>query len=129
MELSIFLAKLMGIYLLIIAADLLIRGREFEGAVKDFARSKGLLFFSGSLSLLFGLAIAIGHPVCSHDWRGLITLIGYLLILRGVMRVAFPSYLQKILVSVFRKGYWVIFLIVLIIGLYLTYMGFNIGQH
>ena len=125
MELSIFLAKWLGLYLLIVTAELLIRRREFEGAVKDFASSKGLIVFSGSMSLLLGLAIVIGHPVYEMTGRGLITVIGYLLILRGVWRMTFPTRLQKKLATCFHKGYWGIVLILLILGAYLTYAGFT----
>lgn len=125
MELSIFLAKLLGLYMLIVAADLLLRRKELEKAVKDFASSKGLLVFSGSISLLFGLAIAIAHPVCTWDWRGLITLLGYLLILRGVHRIAFPTTIQKRVVSLFHRRHSAIFFVLLALGLYLTYEGFT----
>jgi hypothetical protein len=127
MELSIFIAKVLGIYLLIVAAELLLRRSELEKTVKDFASSKGLLVFSGSVSLMLGLAITIGHPVYEMDFRGLITFLGYILILRGVWRMSFPSRLQKKMVTCFHKGYWGIFLIVLILGAYLTYSGFNQG--
>jgi hypothetical protein len=125
MELSIFLAKWLGLYLLIVAADLLLRRHELEGAVRDFASSKGLLVFSGSISLLIGLAIVIAHPVYEGDWRGFITLLGYLIILRGAVRVAFPTHLQKRILSFFHRSYWAVFLILLIVGVYLTYSGFT----
>ncbi len=125
MELSLFFAKLLGLYMLIIAADLLLRRHELEGAVKDFASSKGLLVLSGSLSLLLGLAIVIAHPIYELNWRGLVTLLGYLLILRGAIRTAFPSRLQKRLVSVFKHGYWAIFVVILVLGIFLTYAGFT----
>jgi hypothetical protein len=125
MLLSIFLAKLLGVYLLIVAAELILRRREFEGAVRDFASSKGLLVFSGSVSLLLGLAVVIGHPVYVANFRGVVTLLGYLLILRGVWRMTFLSYIQKKMATCFHKGYKFIFLILLALGLYLTYSGFN----
>jgi hypothetical protein len=124
MELSIFLAKLLGLYLLIVAAELLLRKDEIAGAVKDFASSKGLILFSGSISLLLGLAIVIAHPIYEANWQGLITFLGYLLVLRGVWRMAFPSRMQKKMVSCFEQGYRGIFLIFLILGVYLTYLGF-----
>lgn len=124
MELSIFLAKLLGVYMLIIAAEILLRRAEFEGIVKDVASSKGLLAFSGSFSLLLGLAIAIAHPVHTFNWAGLITLIGYLLILRGIIRVAFPTHIQGKLCSMFHQGYWAIFAVSAVVGAYLTYSGF-----
>jgi len=125
MEISLFLARLLGIYFLIIAADMLIRRREFEGAVKDFVTSKGLLLFSGSTSLLFGLAIVITYPIYEKNLQGLITLIGYFLIFRGVVRFACPSYLQKKMFSFVHKRYWILFSILLILGVYLTYAGFT----
>ena len=126
MGLSIFLAKLIGLYLLIIAADLFLRKREIEGAVKDFASSKGLLVFSGSRSLILGLAIVIAHPIYELNWRGLITLLGYLLILRGALRVAFPTVIQKKMVSFFHKGYPAVFFTLLIVGGFLVYCGFTV---
>ena len=125
MELSIYLAKFIGIYLLVVAADMLLRRHEIRGAIKDFASSKGLLVFSGSISLLMGLAIVIAHPVYEQSLQGLITLLGYLLILRGVWRMAFPTHVQKRLASLVHRGYWTIFIILLVLGYYLTYTGFN----
>ena len=95
MELSMFLAKLLGIYMLIVAVELIARRHEFEAAVKNFAECKGLIFFSGSVSLILGLAVAIGNPVYELNFRGLITLLGYLLILRGIWRMAFTARAQK----------------------------------
>ncbi len=122
--LSIFLAKLIGIYLLIAAAELLFRRKELEAAVKDFASSKGLLAFSGSLSLLFGLAIVIAHPIFTIDWRGILTLVGCLAILRGVIRITFPSHTQKNLTAFFHHWYWIILFIVILLGAFLTLCGF-----
>lgn len=125
MELSMFLAKLLGLYMLIIAAELLLRRRELQAAFKDFGSSKGLIVFSGTISLLMGLAITIGHPVYEMTFEGLITFLGYLLILRGVWRITFPTHVQKKFAHCLHKGYWVIFLVLLIVGLYLTNAGFS----
>ena|SRR3990167_1678740 len=125
MELSIFLAKLLGLYLLLMSLDLLIRRKELESAMKDFVSSKGLLFYSGSLSMVVGLAIIIGHPIYTLTWQGLITLIGYLLIVRGFARAAFPSVLNKRFYRFFHKRYWLLFIVLLVLGAYLTYSGFT----
>ena len=124
MGLSIFLAKLIGVYLLIATADMLLRKEKFEDALEDYASSKGLLFFSGSLSLLFGLGIVFGHPIYQINWRGLITLIGYLLVLRGLARIAAPVFIQGRLVKWFIQGYWFICGVLLVLGFFLAYKGF-----
>lgn len=124
MMLSLFLAKLIGIYLLIASLELIFRKKELEAAIKDFASSKGLLAFSGSLSLLFGLAIVISHPIFSMDWRAIVTLIGCLLIIRGVIRITFPSHTQKTISKFFHSWYWLILIIAIILGIFLTFSGF-----
>lgn len=125
MDLSIFLAKLIGIYLLIIAFELALRKKEIEKSIKDFSASKGLLIFSGSISLLLGLAIVISHPIYDPDWEGLITLLGYILVASGVIRFAFPSYLQKKIEKTLHQRYWLLCFILALLGTYLTYSGFT----
>jgi len=124
MELSLFLAKLLGIYFLVLSINLLLRRGEFESAVKNLASSNLLLFNSGSSSLLAGLAIVIGHQVYTIDWQGLITLIGYILILRGILLSTLPALQRKKFASFFHDHHWVFFSILLIVGAYLTYSGF-----
>jgi hypothetical protein len=124
MDLSIFLAKLIGIYLLLVAFTLLFRKKEVEGSTKDFASSKGLITLSGSLSLFLGLAIVISHPIFIPGWQGVISFVGALLIVRGLFRIIFPSRVQKNLTSSFHKWYWLVFLITLFLGLFLTAAGF-----
>ncbi len=125
MELSVFLAKLLGVYMLIVAVELILRRHEFEGAARDFAASKGLIVFSGSISLILGLAVVIGHPIYEFNFRGLITLLGYLLILRGTWRMSFPSRIHKKMAACFHQGYKECLIILIILGVYLTYTGFN----
>jgi hypothetical protein len=125
MILSIFLAKLLGIYMLIAAAELVLRRREVESAMREMAHCKGFLAYSGSVSLLLGLAIVIAHPVYDKGWRELITLIGYILVIRGVIRCAFSAYYQKKFLPFYHQKYRAVFLILLVVGLYLTYMGFT----
>lgn len=125
MELSLFLAKLIGIYMLIVAVIMLFRKNIFESVINEMVSSPGLLAFAGIINLVIGLAIAIGHPIYELSWRGLITLIGYLSIIKGIMRLAFPEQDRMIIKSVMRRsGYWIVFAIVVILGLFLTYNGF-----
>ena len=70
MELSLFLAKLLGLYFLIIAADLLFRRHQLEATVAEVFASRALLAFSGSISVLLGLALVIAHPVYEANWSG-----------------------------------------------------------
>ena len=125
MGVSIFLAKLLGLYFLIFSVLFLFRKRQIEAAAKDMMASKGTLAVSGEISLIFGLAIIIDHSIWEYSWRGLITLIGYLLVLKAILRFAFPNIVKKMGSKMLSKGYWATLIIMIILGVYLTYCGFN----
>jgi hypothetical protein len=125
MEVSVFLAKLLGLYLLVTGILCLFRKQQIQAAAKDMAASKGTLAVSAEISLIFGLVIAIDHSIWELSWRGLITLIGYLMIVKAVLRFAFPSIVKKSIAHCMGSGYWATLCIVLILGAYLTYCGFS----
>ncbi len=124
MDLSVFLAKLLGLYLLIITAIWLVRKKGLETTVKEICSSKGVLALSAVFNILFGLVIVIDHEFWEWSWRGLITVLGYVILLKGVMRFAFPSQMQRLATRMITKGYWTTLVIMGIIGIYLTYSGF-----
>ena len=95
MELSLFLAKLFGIYLLIMAVLWAVRGEVISKVIEEFLASRPMLFLSGLLALVVGIAMAIGHSVWELNWRGLITLFGYLSIAKGIARIGFPEVPKK----------------------------------
>ena len=124
MILSTFLAKLLGLYFIIIALLWFFRHKQVMGACREVVSSKGLLAISAEFSLIFGLVIAIDHTIWELNWQGLLTVLGYLLILRGVLRLAFPVQAQKYLSKVMKGNCWIFFTVILILGAYLTYCGF-----
>lgn len=127
MELSIFLAKLIGIYMLIVGATWIAFKKQVDLSIKEIIDSKGLIVFSGLVNILSGLAIAIGHPMWELNWIGLITLLGYIMIIKGIMRLIFVEKAQEYMLRVINKGYWPIITMLIILGGFLTYSGFMAG--
>lgn len=123
MELSFFLAKLIGTYLLVVSAIWLFRHHQLESSAKGALKEEGVFVLSGVVFLLLGLAIVIDHSIWEFSWRGLITLIGCFAIYQGVMRLAFPKQCKKIASSMIHHRFYVIPVMV-IVGAYLAYMGF-----
>ena len=87
-----------------------------------------MLFLSGLFALAMVIAMVIGHSVWELSWRGLITLIGYLSIAKGSARIGFPEVPQKA-VGFLLKGNtnWIWICIMLVLGGYLTWVGFTHG--
>ncbi len=70
MELSIFLARFMGLYMLIMAAIWVLRKEQFAQCIRDIVLSKSGFALSGAIHVMVGLAIAISHPIWTLNWQG-----------------------------------------------------------
>ena len=88
---SIFLAKLIGPVCLVIGLALLINGAAFRTLAKEFLDSPALMFLSGVITLPAGLAIVLTHNVWAADWRILITILGWLAVVGGLIRLLAPQ--------------------------------------
>lgn len=124
MEVSIFFAMWLGLYCLFMALLMAFRRKEIEKVVSGLYSSPTILYLAGAFNLALGLVIAILHPVWMLNWQGVITVLGYLSIVKGVLRMGFPENCKKCELSM-MKYYWVMVGIVAVIGVYLTYYGFT----
>ena len=88
---SIFLAKLIGPVCLVIGLALLINGAAFRTLAGEFLDSPPLMFLSGVITLPAGLAIVLTHNVWVGDWRILITILGWLAVASGLVRILAPQ--------------------------------------
>ena len=88
---SIFLAKLIGPVCLVIGLALLINGAAFRTLAKEFLDSPALMFLSGVITLPAGLAIVLTHNIWAGDWRILITILGWLAVIGGAVRLLAPQ--------------------------------------
>jgi len=127
MELSIFLAKAWGLYFLIITASLLLNKGSLPRLFK-LVKDENFLFLSGFISLLIGILSVVAHNIWSPSWVGLVTLFGWLALIKGVVRFTTrPDFTLK-MIDKFEKNtafIYTSFIVMFIIGAYLTYVGYT----
>jgi hypothetical protein len=126
MAASLFLAKLIGPILVISAIGMLINRKSFEAIADEILRSHLLVFVFGAIDLGLGLAIVLTHNVWAADWRIIITLLGWLMIVRGAARILIPAQVKEFGTK-FVKNQSAIttsFAVVLVLGLILSYFGY-----
>ncbi len=96
MQRSVFLAKLIGPPFLAIALGLFLNQNTYWGMIDEMIRHPSpignmLIYLSGLLSLLGGLAIVNARPSWTRDWRVIITIIGWLMVIGGIVRIVLPD--------------------------------------
>ena len=95
MQTSLFLAKLAGPVLLAGALGLFLNARAFRAMAEEMTQSRALIFLSGLILMTSGVAIVLVHNVWAADWRGAITILGWLMAIGGFVRIAFPQIAEK----------------------------------
>lgn len=129
MELSIFLAKAWGLYLLIIALAFLINKNIFKILLRLF-ENEGAVFASGVFNLMVGILMVLSHNIWTPDWRVIITLFGWIALAKGIIRLFWPRLLINVVIKRIGKlkdSGWISVLlgIALLLGLYLSFIGFT----
>ena len=65
-------------------------------ALLEMAAQPSFILSSGFMALIVGLPVIILHNVSTFNVLGLVTLMGWLSVLKGVIRLAKPSYVARL---------------------------------
>jgi hypothetical protein len=129
MQTSIFLARLIGPVMALVGISLLMNETAFRKMAMEFLRSPALIFLSGMILMPAGLAVVLNHNVWVLNWPLIITLLGWIAVISGALRVFAPDRALKIgkkaiaskEITTTAAAFW------LVIGAVLCYFGFRPG--
>jgi hypothetical protein len=97
MQTSVFLAKLIGPISVVIGIGLLLNAAMFRRMAEEFMASDALVYVSGLITMAAGMAIVLTHNRWKPlDWPVLITLLGWLMVIGGAVRIAFPQVTETV---------------------------------
>jgi uncharacterized protein YjeT (DUF2065 family) len=100
---------------------------SFPELAEQVSRDPSLIFLSGILLFVAGLAIVRVHNVWVGGWPVLVTVLGWVAILSGLARMLFPTHLTAIAAAVAQKPGGIIAgaIIVLVLGAFLSFKGYT----
>ena len=96
MDSSVFLARLIGPALVVTAIALATQPSLFASVIQDFIVSPGLAYVTGLLGLLAGLTLVLTHNTWSADWGVLITIIGWIVLVKAVAILLLPRQINDV---------------------------------
>jgi hypothetical protein len=126
---TVFLGKLLGLYLIAISAAMFARPQATVDIMKGIIQNPPLLFMSGIIAVAGGLAIVLGHNV----WSGgalpiLVTLFGWISLIKGMalLLLSPATELQVFFVGLHYAEYPNLdACFALLLGVFMTYAGFT----
>lgn len=124
----IFFAKLFGLYFLVVGVMVLWRKKSIMPALQELASNRALVLVIALVEIAAGLALVIARPDVTFNWQGLISLIGWMMVIEGLLYLALPAKAIRSLMSWFNKPAWFMSggIISLLFGIYLTGIGFGL---
>jgi hypothetical protein len=127
MTTSKMIAGLIGPTLIAIAAGMLLNLGSFPALAEQISRDPGLIFVSGILLFVAGLAILRAHNIWAGGWPVLVTVLGWLAILGGLLRMLFPTRLAAIAAAVGGSAGGIIVgaVVLLVVGAFLSFKGYS----
>jgi len=92
----------------------------------DFAESGTTLLFTGLISFVIGTAMILSHNIWAYDWKVIITLLGWAILIKGIIRLFLPDMAISMLKKTLNSQ-WISPLLVaeVILGCVLLYFGFT----
>ena len=125
MDIAVILAKFFGIFMLVIGLSAL-NGKYIAKIIDGLDKDRPLLWLTGLLTTLVGAASVALYDAWSSDWRVLITIIGWLCLIKGIALTVFPDESLALYKKFKIKGLMVFCGIVAILfSVYLLYLGFS----
>ena len=126
--LTVFLAKLLGLYCIVLTLAMITRKQSAIATIKALIASPPLLLFVEVIGLAGGLAMVIGHNI----WSGgvlpvVITLLGWLMTIRGAALLALsPAATMKVFEALhYERMFYLYMGVTLLLGLYLTIAAYS----
>ena len=126
MTASIFIARLLGPLFLLLGIAMLLKAAHFRAIMEDFLSRPAMMYLAGFFGLLGGIALVLSHNLWVADWRVILTLIGWITIVRALVAVYAPELVAKA-ASALLTNQPLLFAgeaMGIVLGLVLTYFGY-----
>lgn len=123
-NISFFLAKFWGWYLIIFFAILSFNPKRIIQILKDLEDQKFTILIS-FIAIIIGLLNILFHNIWEADFRLIITAIGWISLFIGLSLFIFPKQTISFLAYVNIKFVQLLYMLLLLVGLYLLNKGYG----
>lgn len=128
MTLTIYLAKVIGLALIIMGAAIMLRRDYFVPVFATFARERLTRIVMSFIELIAGLALIVGHNVWSPLPAAIITLFGWMATIEAAAYMLLPDETIEKWVAIFNVPAWYLGggIFSIVVGVYLAGFGFGL---
>jgi hypothetical protein len=120
-------ARVLGPYLVFLTVIALARASDVRTLMSEFGANRVWPWVTGVFVLLCGLVIVTLHPRYGNAPAFIVSLVGWLTVLKGVLLLAVPNDYVSAGNSILNSGGWweAVMVVTAVTGIYLSYVGWT----
>lgn len=125
MDVSIFLAKFWGWYLIIFFVILSFNPSRIK-QILEYAKDQKFAILASFLAIIIGLLNILFHNIWEANWTIIITLLGWTALFKGIVMFIFPVKAIQTIEFINIKLIQAVYIFLFMCGLYLLNMGYEL---
>ncbi|MBU4371020.1 MAG: hypothetical protein KKH02_01650 [Proteobacteria bacterium] len=129
MEPSILIAKITAVIYLSASLGGFFSRDYYRRLAEDMYKNATLTYMMGFITVILGFLIVHYHNLWVRDWTVLVTIIGWLALIKGILIIVFPKFMQRLSEPFLTERVLkIIPYVTLFLGLLFGYFGFVRGS-
>ena len=99
MDISLIVAKVLGIYLILSGIFLGFKGKMVPYLLRDFFKHPAIIYLTGVILVFISSIYLLTNSIWDSTWRTVITIFVWAVFCKGVMYLLLPEWLHKIVIT------------------------------
>ena len=106
MDISLFLAKVFGVYLMVTGVAVPLRRKELMPAIEQLFDNRPLVYIMSVFAFVVGLLLVVSHNVWVAGWPVVLTILAWLVFLEAIAYLLLPFEVLARLARWFNTPAW-----------------------
>jgi len=119
MDITILVAKVLGIYLVVSGLFLVFRGKAIPHLLKDLFGHPAVIYLIGILMIFLSSMYLIQYNIWDGTWKTLITVFVWAVMIKGLLYIFAPQILSELAIRKSRSAFAAWGIVAVAAGLYL----------
>lgn len=118
--------QIFSVVYVVVGIGMIVNPAFYRKMFSDFIENGGVLYMGGIMALVVGVLLVIFHNTWTKDWSVIITIIGWMALIKGVVILILPKAMISLARSILQSNAFMKIeaVIAIVVGVLFAYLGF-----
>ena len=123
MDISLVVAKVLGIYLIVSGLFLIFRGKSVPHMLKDFFGHPAIVYLAGVILIFLSTFYLVENNIWDGTWRSVVTVFVWAILLKGLAYIFAPGMIERLVTKKMLDTVSTYGVVAIVAGVSLFYLG------